>query len=139
MIMGSSNAIPKPRKNCSTNDIKSLILRNVATPIASPHLYRKLSANGITAMYEKATPAKNKEIVGRNTFIFPARFVCLLNAGEIKPYISLITIGIEAMIPTNVATYSCAKKACPGAVWISFTPSGRSVACINEVIWMEKL
>ena len=38
IIIGSSNAIPKPRKNCSTNDIKSLILRNVSTPIAWPYL-----------------------------------------------------------------------------------------------------
>jgi hypothetical protein len=34
MTMGSSKAIPNPRKNCSTNDIKSFMLRNVATPMA---------------------------------------------------------------------------------------------------------
>jgi hypothetical protein len=32
MITGSSNAIPNATKNCNTNDIKSLMLRNVATP-----------------------------------------------------------------------------------------------------------
>jgi hypothetical protein len=34
MKIGSSNAIPNPRKNCSTNEIKSLILRKVSAPMA---------------------------------------------------------------------------------------------------------
>jgi hypothetical protein len=75
----------------------------------------------------------NKDTVGANTFSTPIFFVCFPIAGEINPYISLIIIGIEPIMPIKSETYTLAKNACPGAVWISFTSDGSSVFCIYLV------
>ena len=56
--------MPNPNTNCSTNVMKSLTVRNVSAPIASPYLYRKLRVNGITSTYENATPSKNSRNIG---------------------------------------------------------------------------
>jgi hypothetical protein len=78
-------------------------------------------------------------MMGRNTLIIPNFFVWLPIAGEIKPNISLVIIGIEPIIPINNETYIWAKNACPGAVWISFTSCGSNVFSIKEVTWIATL
>ncbi len=48
ITIGSWNAIPKPRKNCITNEIKSFIVRKVATLRAWPYWYKKSREYGMT-------------------------------------------------------------------------------------------
>src|ERR687895_704646 len=101
--IGSWKAIPKPRKNCITNEIKLLIVRKVATLRASPYWYKKSRINGITKTYENAIPPMKSAIEGRNTFTNPI-FVLVLIAGEMNADISLMMKGIETVRPISAET-----------------------------------
>ena len=112
MSSGSSMDIPKPIRNCRTKVIKSLIFKNVSTPIDSPYLYKKSSVKGITSKYENIIPIINNHKVGINFFTKLILFFSFSSiAGTINSYSSLISRGIEIIIPISAATYICAKKA----------------------------
>src|SRR5215204_289474 len=46
--IGSWKEIPKPRKNCSTNEIKLLIVKKVSALRAWPYWYKKSRTYGMT-------------------------------------------------------------------------------------------
>src|SRR4029078_287982 len=110
--------------NCSTNEIKSLMVNRSRTSRDFPYSYKKLRTNGITTAYENTMPATKSATAGTKMCAMPD-FADLLIAGEINADISIAITGIEPMMPTSADTYIWAKNAWPGAVCTSVTPSGR--------------